>query len=430
MIQKENMKKYKVMLITILGILGAFIVLMILIKTGVLFSSARKIEGIESLGISFEDLTIPEDAMVVAIGEATHGNREFQTVKLEMLQKMVDEGNCHSISFEISVGEGAIINEVIHDPDSDIDSIVASVDYPIYDTQGIVDLLEWMKEYNTGRAYEDSVCFYGFDMQGSVRGIEFIATHLDELGNLITEEEKARITELHTMGEGAEYSDREMFSDIADRLAESVDPVICMADLCAGAVVQSIDAPSFEEKPDEYGEFRDGSMAANVMNIYELEAERGNTRILITAHNGHVMKGETLGYGEVAMGAKIDDLFDGKYFCVGTEFYNTTVNIHTAGTYDDEYERADHTYCSDDRLAYQAKFFDGGRYALVFSGITESDGKVYDIINNENFTGCAGEGYNIFMDIYKGYRVRLVAAERYDAMIYYYETTPIRCLHY
>lgn len=424
------MKKYKAILITILGIITAFIVVMVLMKTGVLFSSASKIEGIEAIGTSFEEMAIPADAKVVAIGEATHGNREFQTVKLEMLQKMVSEGSCHSISFEISVGEGALINEAIHDPDSDITAILAGVDYPIYDTQGIAELLEWMKEYNTGKAYEDSVCFYGFDMQGSARGIEYIAGHVDELGNLISEDEKARILELDAIGEGAEAVDRDMFARIADRLAESRDPMICMAYLCAGAVVQSTDAPSFEENPDGYGEFRDGSMAANVMSIYEIEEARGNSQILITAHNGHVMKGETLGYGEVAMGARIDKLFDGKYFCIGTEFYNTTVNIHTAGTYDDEYERADHTYCSDDRLAYQAKFFDGGRYALVFSNVTEYDGKVYNIINNENFTGCAGEGYNIFMDIYKSYRVKLVATERYDAMIYYYETTPIRCLHY
>ncbi len=151
------MKKYKAILITILGIITAFIVVMVLMKTGVLFSSASKIEGIESIGTSFEEMAIPADAKVVAIGEATHGNREFQTVKLEMLQKMVSEGSCHSISFEISVGEGALINESIHDPDSDITAILASVDYPIYDTQGIAELLEWMKEYNTGKAYEDSV---------------------------------------------------------------------------------------------------------------------------------------------------------------------------------------------------------------------------------------------------------------------------------
>ena len=64
---------------------------------------------------------------------------------------------------------------------------------------------------------------------------------------------------------------------------------------------------------------------------------------------------------------------------MGTEFYNTCVNVHTAGTYDDEYERANHDYCSDDLLAYQAQYFDGGRYCLDFASVDKTHKKVYNI---------------------------------------------------
>ena len=99
-------------------------------------------------------------------------------------------------------------------------------------------------------------------------------------------------------------------------------------------------------------------MAENLMAYYNIEKSRGYSQILITAHNGHVMKYDTSKIDDVNMGVKINELFEGSYYCVGTEFYNTCVNVHTAGTYDDEYERANHDYCSDDLLAYQAQYFD------------------------------------------------------------------------
>ena len=106
------------------------------------------------------------------------------------------------------------------------------------------------------------------------------------------------------------------------------------------------------------------------------------------------------------------------------------MNIHTAGTYDDEYERADHEYCSDDPLAYQAKFFDGGWYCLDFTKLNDENSVLYKTVHRFIFTGLVGEGYNVLSDIAKSYRIRIVPADRYDAVVYYYEVTPIDPIHY
>ena len=171
-------------------------------------------------------------------------------------------------------------------------------------------------------------------------------------------------------------------------------------------------------------------MAENLMAYYNIEKSRGYSQILITAHNGHVMKYDTSKIDDVNRGVKINELFEGSYYCVGTEFYNTCVNVHTAGTYDDEYERANHDYCSDDLLAYQAQYFDGGRYCLDFASVDKTHKKVYNIIHRLNWTGMAGEGYTSDWEVYKSYRARMIAIDHYDAMIYYYETNPIDPIHY
>ena len=108
------MKRFgKVWMLCELGIL-LYIGILLVLRSGIVASPARRIQGIENEGISFEELRIPEGTEVIGIGEATHGNCEFQSIKLEMLKKLVESGKCRSIAFEITAGEGAEINDAIH----------------------------------------------------------------------------------------------------------------------------------------------------------------------------------------------------------------------------------------------------------------------------------------------------------------------------
>lgn len=428
------MKKYKMIFAGCAALVAVYLGLMLAFKCGLIGSPARKLDGIEEKGISFEELTIPEDIKVVGIGEATHGNCEFQTAKLEMLKKQVETGKCHSIAFEMSTGEAAEINDAIHNDDSDLREIMSRTNYPIYDTEQLVELLTWMRDYNRDKTYEESLMFYGVDMQGPYREIEYLAGFAEKHTDLIDKSELELISRMNTELESDKLdtveSNKEFFEKLRDRLS-SEDSFECKnASIIAGSIVQWLDAPGFNEDPVAYGEHRDSSMAKNLKSEYELEVERGYSQIIITAHNGHVMKGDNEGYGEVAMGGHILDEFGGSYFCVGTEFYNATVNIHTAGTFDEEYERADHDFCSDDRLAFQAKFFDGGRYVLDFTKLTKEDGKVYDLVHSPGMMGMVGEGHTDQVYIYKTYRQNLIQADRFDAVMYYYDVTPIRCLDY
>ena len=423
------MKLFRTIIIAISVFIAGYIAVMLLINAGAVMSSSRKIPEIEEVGTTLDDMVIPSDVRVVGIGEATHGNVEFQVAKLDMLKKMISDGNCRCIAFEISVGEGAMINSAIHGNGAHLTELVGELDYPLYDTQQIIDLLAWMREFNKGRSYDNSVMFYGIDMQGAYTSIEYLCEFAEIHPEAFREGEIDKLSALAYPD--ADYAaERGFFVNLYEHISKSNNTDYMIASMAVNTVLQSIDSPSFDEDANAYGEYRDNCMALNVQSISRIEEHRGYSQVLVTAHNGHIMKGGSASYGETAMGQRIDDLFEGKYFCIGTEFYNTVVNIHTAGTYDDEYERKDHEFCSQDILAYQARFFEDGKYVLVFDDITEDYSRIYNLIHEDNFTGCAGEGYTVYMDLYKSYRVKMKVAERYDAMIYYYETTPIRCLHY
>ena len=424
------MKIFQTKVFLILGAFALLIISLIVLKTGI-FNRPYHIKGIEEVGVSFDELKIPENTKVVGIGEATHGNAEFQEAKLDMLKKLVNNGTCHAIAFEMSPAEAALYNDAIRENESDLTELIAGTDYPLYDTAQIVELLEYMREYNLNHDESESLMIYGVDMQTGVRAAEYLYDFCSKHSDSFSEEE---INTLKTLAENSD-SDypgaRDFFYDLSVKLGASDDIFFRDASVVSLSLVQLLDSPSYEDKPNDYSVHRDTCMAENLLSFYNIEKSRGYDQIIITAHNGHVMKYNPADELDVNMGMKIDELFEGSYYCVGTEFYNTCVNVHTAGTYDDEYERANHDYCSGDLLAYQAQFFDGGVYCLDFASVDKKTaGKVYNIIHKQNFTGMAGEGYTTDWEVYKSYRAKMIAVDHYDAMIYYYETAPIDPIHY
>ncbi|MBQ6223345.1 MAG: hypothetical protein IJJ44_12090, partial [Solobacterium sp.] len=74
----------------------------------------KKIDGMEALARHVEDLTINEKANVIGLGEAAHGNAEFQELKLDVLKVLVDKNDVSCFAMEMDYGEGVIINDYIN----------------------------------------------------------------------------------------------------------------------------------------------------------------------------------------------------------------------------------------------------------------------------------------------------------------------------
>ena len=422
------MKIFKRILIALAVLIVGYIIVKSLVNTGAVMASSKKIEGIEESGIQLDDIVIPSDVRVVALGEATYGNAEFQAAKLDMLKKMIADGNCRSITFDISVGEGALINSAIHGNGAHLTELVAELDHSYYDTQQIIDLLAWMREFNKGRSYDNSVFFYGTDMQEADSCVEYLSEFAKVHPEAFKDGEIEKIEAFVTAGADADFAgDREFFQNLYDHLSRSTNTDYMMAAMSAGAVLQSINLAGVEDATS-YEDYRTACVASNIQVISAIEEHRGYSRILVTAHNSLIMKGAT-DASNSTLGQRLDELFAGQYFCIGTDYYNTVVNLHTAGTYDEAYVRKDHTYCSEDIMAYQASFFEEGRYVLVFDDISEDQSRLYRTIHEDNYTGLIGDEYALSMDLHKTYHIKLKAADRYDAMLYYYETTPIKILH-
>lgn len=427
------MKRHKTTVQICVFAMVAFICALIFFYRTDACSPDKKMTGIEAVAQDFSAFVIPSDVRVVGIGEATHGNREFQLAKKYVFEKLVCEGNGRAICFEMAVGDAAMINDAVHSAHADLTEVLGKQSYPLYDTPEILSLLEWMRAYNQGLRYEDSLMIYGVDMQGAQTAIHYMQELCRAGDGPFTEEEKNRLLSMKAEEKDDYADDRAFFEAMHQRLLEHDDIRSRQLSVAAGCIIQSIDSPNFYEQPRQYSHYRDLCMGKNLKAYSEIEEARGYSQVVVTAHNGHVMKGGASalpGENTETMGDQINRLFEGSYFCIGTEFYEGYVNIHTFGTYGDAYHRADHFYRSDDPLAYQAKFFDDGAYCLDFSRVTEENTLVYKSIHSYIFNAIVGEGYTSYDELAKNHRIKLVPADRYDAVIYYYEVTPIHPIHY
>ncbi|MBE5832455.1 MAG: erythromycin esterase family protein, partial [Butyrivibrio sp.] len=187
------MKKYRMVFLASVTIAVVFIALLVGFKYTNAFSAEKKLEGIENVAQSFDELQIPKDVRVVGIGEATHGNREFQLVKRDVLEKVVTEGNGRCICFEMATGDAAMLNDAVHDMNSDLVKAIGKQSYPLYDTPEMVQLLQWMRDYNMTVPYEESLMFYGVDIQGAQTAIWYMQDFCRKDDTFFTKEEKEKL---------------------------------------------------------------------------------------------------------------------------------------------------------------------------------------------------------------------------------------------
>ena len=385
-----------------------------------------KIDGIEDVACRVEDLTIREDVKVIGLGEATHGNAEFQELKLEVLKVLVDKYSVDCFAMEMDYGEGVIINDYINGHSGmSIDEVMSRISFTIYRTEDIRDLIEWMKDYNLSHA--DKLSFYGFDMQNPDVDLKLILDFVadnsivegaglsDIFGAYVNGDVSFRDTGL---SEGFEMlsglgialkTGRDAYQDLYnyERILDCIENVLRARELAARY--------DGDNGMVEGAQYRDRMMA---LKVIELSGSLDGSRMMITGHNGHI--GYAGNYTKT-MGSFIRDELGDSYFAIGTDYFITECNMPSGSG-----RRSDHRFVSGDILAYQAKMI--GTYYLDFSMVSEGT-DVYKYIHEPIYTGSLGEGYSILNTILQDtVRIYCEPEYLYDAMILIYECTPLDLL--
>ena len=373
-------------------------------------------EEFSKYAVSVSELTVPDEAQIVALGEATHGNKEFQQLRLDVLQVLVEKYGVRAFALEGDFGGCEAINRYIHGADGTAAEALSATGFAIYRTEEMESLVEWMRNYNVSAAQGDDLRFYGFDMEQRAYTYRYLLEALQKANIDTADFEKMWNSEADDYADGYTAEQR---TQIITAVKEQLPPDDVQAIHCADILLQNMELGKYIDDSGELNAQRDRMMAENTLWILQQEQARGNSRIMISGHNNHIMQCENA--GTPVLGSLLAENLGDGYFAIGTDFYKSVCNLPKPYTG----KRITHAFYSYDPLAKASKTCGFDVSFLESSKVPESSALTEHLTNSISM-GSLGESYSILMNfVPRSYRVRRIPQDAYDAMIFVANATPI-----
>jgi erythromycin esterase len=317
------------------------------------FVTAKAESGLDDL-TAFK--TMVGDAKIIGLGEATHGTREFFQMKHRLLEYLVKEMSFTTFAIEATYPEAYAVNDYVLNGVGNAKTALKNLYFWTWNTQEVLDMIEWMRRYNQTVTADKKVKFLGFDMQSPTNAIAYVQNFVRRLEpaeakNVSDNLACFRLT--HASGQAslayAEYYKtpsetqkkcQESYQTVHKWLTTNRQQLIAKSSSLEferalrhlviaqqGLKMFGID---FTNNFIEVLNSRDQSMAENVEWL--LENETGNGKIVLWAHNGHVQFSRWLGVQW--MGTHLKAKNGANYLSVGFSFERGSV---TALDLDSEY---------------------------------------------------------------------------------------------
>lgn len=288
----------------------------------------------------FQDLSplepILKDKKIVAMGEATHGTKEFFQMKHRMFQFLVEKMGYNIFGIEASMPDCMAINDYILYGKGNAKQVVKGMNFWTWDTKEVLDMVEWMKEYN--KDHTKKIKFYGFDMQSSCTATENVTEYLKKVDPSYESTMDKVLSKFNdkTLDYGVKKElPIDKIKDIIDHFEKNRDEYIKksskeqyeLSKENLNIICEFYDAFGTKQSDFERETKRDNYMAENIKWI--LDNEKQDSKMMIWAHNLHVLKEIDKTNDSVSeypegnvkrMGSNLYDMYKDKMYVIGFEF--------------------------------------------------------------------------------------------------------------
>ena len=180
--KNKKTRRFKIRYI-VFGLLGVMALAALVFMRFGGFGTGENVNPEEFLAYAepVENITVPESAKIIALGEATHGNAEFQQLKLEVFKLMVKNNGVRAFALEGDYGGCEQVNRYIHGGEGTAQEAAAAIGFSIYRTEEMAELISYMRQYNESALKGEDLRFYGFDMQRLSYSMRFLKESCKEL---------------------------------------------------------------------------------------------------------------------------------------------------------------------------------------------------------------------------------------------------------
>jgi erythromycin esterase len=272
----------------------------------------------------FDDL---KSVPIVGLGEATHGTKEFFEMKHRLFKYFVENFNHRIFAFEMDYAESLIFDDYVQTGNGDLEQLMKTKMYFwTWNTVEVKNLLEWMKNYNQGKAEADRIHIYGIDCQTFIYNVPELIKRVSKIDASISDKLSNLIAVLPTLDRNYTGSLHDYVVQAQKLILDNKNSIIAKSSQkeydIIEHLIQIILQTDMYNASSKNTITRDKYMADNVMWLSEKYAYP----LSVWAHNGHIANDGTM------MGAILAQKYQEKYRTVGFSFATgsaTAVNLST-----------------------------------------------------------------------------------------------------
>lgn len=285
---------------------------------------------------------------LVGLGEATHGTHEFFTMKHRILEYLVEKLGFTTFAIEGSWSAGKLINDYVLNGTGTAADVLAHMEFWTWNTQEVLDLIEWMRAYNVDPSHTVKVHFAGFDCQDieapTFQNVESYIQQVDPANSATvqqmyaqlgpTENTQADIRMFIAAYAKLPLATRQQYATQAQQvytlltshqtqdISRSSAEAFANALQDARVIVQTTQYAAFDSTAAaQMINYRDAAMAENIGWLMG----HGAGKTVLWAHDGHIGSAST-GPGYVTMGMHLRQQFGANYMTILTSFYVGSFN--------------------------------------------------------------------------------------------------------
>lgn len=284
---------------------------------------------------NLSDLNMLENILmgkkIIAMGEATHGTKEFFELKHRVFQFLVEKMHCRTFLIEASFGDALTVNDYILNGNSNAKDAILSMGFWTWSTKEVLNMVEWMRAYNLDNSHKEKIKFFGFDMQSCDTEKERLKNYLISIDSPTYESYKDLFSNDKKNMKNS-YISSSKKNDTKKQIKELLDifdkkKAFYISKSSSNDYILQKQYLRIIQQCNEYtnsnfynnNSLRDQFMAENVEWILNTQTSAENYQVMIWAHNGHISK-KTPQFK--SMGEILFEKYKHEYYSIGQEFYN------------------------------------------------------------------------------------------------------------
>ncbi|MCB0706217.1 MAG: erythromycin esterase family protein [Saprospiraceae bacterium] len=275
-----------------------------------------------------DSLAFLGDAYIVGMGEATHGTSDFFQMKDRLFRYLVENHGFKLFAFEADFAESLFFEAYVLGAEGNLSELMTEkMHFWTWQTQEVLELLNWMRTYNEGKSPEEQIHYFGIDCQIPIYNVDMLIEKMELFDPVFADSISQRMTVIRvlpelsglsaddwiTQTENVTWLKSEIESRAAVIEAASSASELELIRRLARVVEQCVDVQHSYAIPSG-GNPRDEYMAENT--IWLADYLGSETKTAVWAHNLHVNNNSNW----TTLGSELRSTMGSDYQIVGFAF--------------------------------------------------------------------------------------------------------------